>query len=174
MPRRAMRLEARPTSWVPPKTTEPCRCGTIPMIARRVVVFPAPLRPNKVTTSPRPTAKLIPCRMCDSPYQACSSSTPRSRCPVTIASGMAGPQIRFHHLWVLRDSVVAALGKDTAAGQHRDDVGEIGHHRQIVLDHQDRALGCRLADQRRYQSDVLMAETGHRLVEQQHHRIERQ
>ena len=43
-----------------------------------------------------------------------------------------------------------------------------------MLDHQDRAVGCRLADQRRDQSDVLMAETGHRLVEQQHHRIERQ
>src|SRR5258708_29426076 len=41
-------------------------------------------------------------------------------------------------------------------------------------DHQDRAVGCHLADQRRDQSDILLAETGHRLVEQQHHRIERQ
>src|SRR5438270_10811461 len=168
MPRRAMRLEARPTSSVPRKTTEPCRCGTIPMIARRVVVLPAPLRPSKVTTSPSPTANLIPCNMCDSPYQACNSSTPSSCCPVTAASGMSGPQIRSHDLGVLRDSVVIALCEDTAAGQHRDDVGEIGHYRQIMLDHQDRAVGCHLADQHRDQSDVFMAETGHRLIEQQH------
>src|SRR5438270_4176196 len=147
MPRRAMRLEARPMSWAPRKTTEPCRCGTIPMIARRVVVFPAPLRPSKVTTSPCPTAKLIPCSMCDSPYQACSSSTCSSNCPVTAASGMSGPQIRFHDLGVLRDSVVIALGEDTAAGEHCDDVGEIGHHREVMLDHQDRVFGRRLADQ---------------------------
>src|SRR5437762_1804885 len=135
MPRRAMRLEARPTSSLPRKRTEPCRCGTIPMIARRVVVLPAPLRPSRVTTSPWPTAKLIPCNMWDSPYQACRSSTPSSCCPVTAPSGMAGPQIRFHDFWVLRDRVVIALGEDAAAGQHRDDVGEIGHYRQVMLDH---------------------------------------
>ena len=58
-----MRLEARPTSSLPRKVTEPRRCGMIPMMARKVVVLPAPLRPSKVTTSPRPTAKLIPRRM---------------------------------------------------------------------------------------------------------------
>src|ERR1700730_1494859 len=137
MPSRAIRLEARPTSWLPRKTTEPCRCGTIPMIARKVVVLPAPLRPSNVTTSPWPTAKLIPCNMWDSPYRACNSSTPSSGCAVTAASGMAAPQIRLHDLRVPRDSVVIALGENTAAGQHRDGVGEIGHHRQIMLDHQD-------------------------------------
>src|SRR5260370_22171208 len=168
MPRRAMRLEARPTSSLSPKTTEPCRCGTIPMIARKVVVLPAPLRPSRVTTSPWPTANLIPCRMWDSPYQACNSSTPSSCCAVTAASGMPSPQIRLHDVGVLRDSVVIALGKDAAAGQHCDDVGEIGHHRQIMLDHQDRTVGCHLADQRRDQSDILLSETDHRFVEQQH------
>src|SRR5438876_7566674 len=140
MPRRAMRLEAKPTSSLPRKTTEPCRWATIPMIARKVVVLPAPLRPSRVTTSPWPTAKLIPCRMWDSPYQACSSSTPSSCCAATAVSGMAGPQIRFHDLGVFRDSAVIALGEDAAARQHGDDVGEIGHHRQIMLDHQDRAV----------------------------------
>src|ERR1700730_14872487 len=154
MPRPAMRLGGGPTSSAPRKTTEPCRCGTMPMIARRVVVLPAPLRPSRVTTSPWPTAKLIPCRMWDSPYQACSSSTPSSRCPVPD-SGMAGPQIRFHDLGAFGDCAVISFGEDTAAGQHCDDVGEIGHHRQIMLDHQDRAVGCQLSDQRRDQSDVL-------------------
>src|SRR5947209_1721785 len=127
MPRRAMRLEARPTSSLPRKTTEPCRCGVIPMMARKVVVLPAPLRPSKVTTSPRPTAKLMPCRMWDSPYQACRPSTPSSDGAVTAGSGMTGSQISFHDLGVLRHGAVVALGEDAAAGQHGDDIGEIGH-----------------------------------------------
>src|SRR5271165_1272436 len=164
MPSRAIRLEARPISSLPRKTTEPCRCGTIPMIARKVVVLPAPLRPNRVTTSPWLTAKLIPCRMWDSPYQACRSSTPSSCCAVTPGSGMAGPQIRLHDLGILRHRGVIALGEDAAASQHRDDVGKIGHHREVMLDHQDRAIGGHLADQGRDPSDILLAEPRHRLV----------
>src|SRR5215813_4973086 len=129
MPRRAMRLEARPT------------------------------------TSPWPTAKLIPCRMWDSPYQACRSSTPSSCGGATAGSGMAGSQVGFHNLGVLRDSAVIALGEDAAAGQHRDDVGEIGHDRKVVLDHQDRPVDRHSADQRRDPPDILLAEPGHRLVE---------
>src|SRR4029077_7777488 len=139
---RAMRLEARPTSSLPRKVTEPCRCGVIPMMARRVVVLPAPLRPSKVTTSPWRTAKLIPCRMWDSPYQACRSSTPSRCCAVPAGSGMAGPQIRFHDVGVLRDGAVIALGEYAATGQYRDDIGEVSHHRQIMLDHQNRSVGC--------------------------------
>ena len=37
------------------------------LMARRVVVRPAPLRPSSVTSSPRPTTRSTPCRMCDSP-----------------------------------------------------------------------------------------------------------
>src|SRR5215471_6486949 len=129
MPKRAIRLEARPISSLPRNTMEPCLCGTIPMIARRVVVFPAPLRPSNVTTSPSPTAKLTPCRMWDSPYQACSSSTRSKCCCVTAASGVAGPKIGLHDLGVLRDHAVIALGENAAAGQHRDHVAEVGHHR---------------------------------------------
>ena len=46
---------------------------TMPMIDLSVVVLPAPLRPSSVTTSPVATSKSMPCRMCDSPYQAFSS-----------------------------------------------------------------------------------------------------
>src|SRR5215471_10341646 len=121
MPSRAIRLEGSPTSSQPRKAIEPRRCGTIPMIARNVVVLPAPLRPRRVTTSPSVTAKLIPCKMCDSPYQACNSSTSSS------GSGMAGPEIGFGDLGVLRDRRIIAFCEDAAAGQHRDDVGEVGH-----------------------------------------------
>src|SRR5207244_7633321 len=108
------------------------------MIARKVVVFPAPLRPSKVTTSPSPTARLIPCRMCDSPYQACRSSTRSSSRANAGASGMAGPQIGLDDLRMVRDRGVVAFGEDAATGQDGDDVRKVGDHRKIVLDHQDR------------------------------------
>ena len=62
--------------------------ATMPMTDLSVVVLPAPLRPSSVTTSPARTSKSTPCRMWDSPYQACRSRTQRSeraqtcgRCP---------------------------------------------------------------------------------------------
>src|SRR5882724_1543598 len=154
MPSRAMRFEANPAISVPRKTTEPRRCGTIPMIARRGVVLPAPLRPSNVTTSPSATAKLIPCSMCDSPYQACSSSTRSNSWPdgpqistntasLTLGdcpgSGMTGSEIGLDDLRIFRHRRVIAFGQDPAAGQHRDRVREVGDDREIVLDHQDRA-----------------------------------
>jgi hypothetical protein len=52
IPACAMSFEAlRMSSW-PSKRTEPVRLATIPMIDLSVVVLPAPLRPNSVTTSP--------------------------------------------------------------------------------------------------------------------------
>src|SRR5690348_15247856 len=113
------------------------------MMARSVVVLPAPLRPSSVTTSPSPTAKVIPCRMCDSPYQACRSSTRSSSFCSTAASGMAGPHIGLAHLGVGRDGGVVALGQDAAAGQDGDGVRQVGDDREVVLDHQ---YGARLGD----------------------------
>jgi hypothetical protein len=48
---------------------------------RSVVVRPAPLRPSSVTTSPGSPCRSMPCRMCDSPYQACRSVTRSSSTP---------------------------------------------------------------------------------------------
>src|SRR5271169_5125262 len=142
MPSRAIRFEGSPVSSVPRKTIEPRRCGTIPMIARKVVVLPAPLRPSRVTTSPSATAKLIPCRMCDSPYQACSSSTRSNSRAEGDASGMTGPEIGLDDLGIVRHGGVIAFGQDATAGQHRDHVREIGNHGQIVLDRsEERRVG---------------------------------
>src|SRR6185312_2702699 len=126
MPARAMRFDGSAMSSCPAKTTEPRRCVMMPMIAFSVVVLPAPLRPRSVTTSPCSTAKLMPCRMCDSPYQAWSSPTWRRVVLLTSPSGMAGSHIGFAHLGVLRDLGIAALGQDAPARQHGDGVGEIG------------------------------------------------
>ena len=75
IPARAMASEVHAIVSAPSKHTEPLRRSTMPMIDFSVVVLPTPLRPSSVTTSPGRTSKVTPCRMCDSPYQACRSFT---------------------------------------------------------------------------------------------------
>src|SRR5882757_9226030 len=157
MPSRAMRLDGSPISSASRKRTEPVRWPRMPMIARKVVVLPAPLRPSRVATSPSSIVKSMPCRMCDSPYQACSPATSSNGGAPTV-SGMAGPHIGLDDLGIGRDRRVIALGEDTAAGQHRDGLRQIGHDRQIVLDHQHRTVARGVADQARDAADILMAE----------------
>src|SRR5579884_4414438 len=157
MPSRAMRFDGRSTSSAPPNTIDPARLGTMPMIARRVVVLPAPLRPRRVTTSPSCTPKSMPCRMCDSPYQACSPATSSSALSPP-ASGMPGPEIGFRHVGVGRDRAVIAFAQDAPAGQYRDRVGEVGHDGQVVFDHQHGAVARGLADQAGDAANVLLPE----------------
>src|SRR5215831_5756054 len=123
MPQRAMRLEVRWMSSRPSSVMEPLRLASRPMIARMVVVLPAPLRPRSVTTSPAFTSKVMPCRMWLSPYQACTSPT------ASWASGMAGPHISFDDLRIGGDLTVGSLGQHLAAGEHRDAIGKVGDHR---------------------------------------------
>src|SRR5215212_7401479 len=125
-----MRFDGSPTSSVPRKRTEPVRCGRMPMIARRVVVLPAPLRPSRVATSPSSTVKFMPCRTCDSPYQACNPSTSSSGGAPSL-SRMAGPHIGLDHLGIVGNRQVVALGEDAAAGQDGDGLRQIGDDRQI-------------------------------------------
>src|SRR5262245_29227010 len=113
----------------------------MPMIDFSVVVLPAPLRPRSVTTSPANTSKVTPCRTWDSPYQAWRSSTARSG---SAMASIARSQVGFDHLGIPRHAGVVALGDDLAAGEHRDGVGQVFHHAQVVLDHQDGAVGRHL------------------------------
>src|SRR5262249_52628575 len=169
-PRRAMRSLVSAMSSLSSYRTEPVRLPTIPMMDFIVVVLPAPLRPSSVTTSPALTSKVTPCSTWDSPYQACSPSTFSSG----AALAMANPEIGFAHAGVGRDRIVVALGHDPAAGEHRDPVGQIGNHTEIVLDHQHRAIGRNALDQRADASDVLVPHARHRLVEQHQLGIERE
>src|SRR5271166_4394513 len=107
------------------------------MIAFSVVVLPAPLRPSNVTTSPAKTSKFAPCRMCDSPYQACSPSTASKGAPVGLS--MAYPEIGFTHARIVRNALIVALSKHTTSREHGNAVRQVGHDAQIVLDHQDGA-----------------------------------
>src|SRR3546814_544862 len=53
----------------------PWRRTSSPIMALSVVDLPAPLRPIRPTTSPRPTSRLISCKICAAPYQACRPET---------------------------------------------------------------------------------------------------
>src|SRR5437667_3863402 len=136
MPALAIRFEAWPMSSSPARLIEPRRLPTMPMIARRVVVLPAPLRPSRVTTSPSLTVKFIPWRMCDSPYQAGRSLMRSKSFWRTAVSGMPGPHIGFDDLRVLGNLRVGALRQDLPARQNGDGVRQVSDDRQVVLDHQ--------------------------------------
>src|ERR1041384_8812574 len=154
MPRRAMRFDGSPISSLPRKRIEPARWPRMPMIARSVVVLPAPLRPRRVATSPSSTVKSIPCSTCDSPYQACSPAISSNGAPAE--SRMTGAHIGFDDLRVGRDRGVIALGEDAAARQDGDRLRQIGDDRQIVLDHQHGAVPRGIADETRDAADILL------------------
>ncbi|CAB4849726.1 unannotated protein [freshwater metagenome] len=54
-------MASGPTFWMlwPPKVISPCRAMT-PLMARMVVVFPAPFAPSITTISPSLTSRSIP------------------------------------------------------------------------------------------------------------------
>src|SRR5918912_44888 len=113
MPRRAIAFEGSRMVSVPPNLIEPWRRATMPMIDFSVVVLPAPLRPRSVTTSPSRTSKSMPCRMCDSPYQALRPRT-------SSRLDMARSEIGLDYARVLRHGVVVTLGEDLTSLQHGD------------------------------------------------------
>src|SRR5881394_540014 len=128
MPMRAIALDGRRMISFCSYLTDPSRRATMPMIDLSLVVLPAPLRPRSVTTSPSATSKSMPCRMCDSPYQALSPRT-------SSRLGMSSSEISLDHPWVFRHRVVVTLREDLAALQHGDAIRQRRDHRKIVLDH---------------------------------------
>src|ERR671916_1793852 len=135
MPAWATLCRGRLRRSLPRKRMTPSRRRRMPMIARRVVVLPAPLRPSSVTVSPSRMSRSTPCRTWLSPYQAFSPRTSRRG-----ALLMLGSHIGFPHARILADFFVGAVGQDLAAGQNGDAVAEVGDDVQVVLDHQHRAV----------------------------------
>src|SRR4249920_4019245 len=114
------------------------------MIDLSVVVLPAPLRPSSVTTSPSFTSNVTPWRMCDSPYQACKSLIARRG---VRTSSMPDPHISFANLGIARHSLVVAFRQHPAAREHRDVMRQNRDDREIMLDHQNGAVGRHALDQ---------------------------
>src|ERR671916_2425511 len=140
---------------------EPSRRRRIPMMARNVVVLPAPLRPSRVTVSPSRMSRSTPWRTWLSPYQALRPRTSRSG-----ALLMLGSHIGFAHPRIGADGLVGSVGQDLAAGENGDAVAQVGHHVEIVLHHQHGAVAGDAPDEIRDAADILMPHAGHGLVEQ--------
>src|SRR4051812_45072094 len=157
MPSRAILSEESCIDSAALNCTDPLRFATMPMIDLSVVVLPAPLRPSSVTTSPSRTSKSMPCRMCDSPYQACRSFTRRRA---------SGTEVRLLHAGIGGDGRIVALRKDLAALQDGDAVRERGDHRQVVLDHQHGAVRRRALDEGGDALDIAVRHARGRLIEQ--------
>src|SRR5512137_888830 len=109
---------------------DPFRAPVSPMMARSVVVRPAPLRPSSVTTSPWFTCRSTPCRMCDSPYHACRSLISRAVAmsvpdPFKLRGGRA--HVGFLDRRVAGDLGIRPFGEHRAARQHGDRVGDARH-----------------------------------------------
>src|SRR5690349_20167785 len=168
-PSLATRSEESAIVSLPSNRTEPSRRATIPITDLSVVVLPAPLRPRRVTTSPRRTSNWTPCRMCDSPYQACRPLTERSG-----LSAMFRSQVGLDDVGVLRHRLVVSFGDDLASREHRDAVRELRDHAQVVLDHQHGPVSGDAPDEGRSALDILVGHAGGRLVEQQHFGLQRQ
>ena len=58
-----MRKAGQRVVSLPKMVTRPSRAGVRPMKLRKVVVLPAPLRPNSAVICPSATFRLTPCRM---------------------------------------------------------------------------------------------------------------
>src|SRR5204862_4098024 len=106
---------------------DPLREPIRPMIARSVLVRPAPFLPSSVTTSPSSTWKSTPCSTCDSPYQPCRLPTSRKRLLISMRPdqlGLRRAHVRLDHGGVLRHLGVRPFGKRGAAREHGDRVGD--------------------------------------------------
>src|SRR5215217_5154310 len=130
----------------PSNLTAPVRRGTSPMIARSVVVLPAPLRPMTQTASPAATVSDTPCRMWLRPYQALrarpTTSARTRRCGASTSSIALDrlPEIDAPHLLVRADVVGRALGEEPSVMQHEDAVRDAHDELHAVLDEDHGAL----------------------------------
>src|SRR5258706_15798347 len=127
-----------------------------PMTLRSSVVFPAPLRPQRVTPSPRSRCRSTSRRTRASPYQA---DNPSRR-------SIGAPQVGGDDAVVLAYLVVRPLDEDLAGLQPGHPVGEPPDDTHVVLDHDHGPAVPDGGDELDRALHVLQPHPGGRLVEQ--------
>src|SRR5205085_8048573 len=145
------------------KRTLPAEARHSPMMVRRQVVLPAPLRPSSMVSEFGATAKSTPCRMW---YCPMCVLTPRS----SSRSGTRDAQIGFLHDGGSNHVGRRALRDELALVQHDDAIGERAHHVHLVLDQQHGLVALRLdvADEIEDHRHFVDAHAGGGLVEHEH------
>src|SRR3954463_2194795 len=108
-----------------------------PMMVRRQVVLPAPLRPRSMVSEFGATLKSTPCRMWYCPmcvWTALSSSR----------SATSHAEIGFLHDRHRNHFGRSALGDKLPLVQHDDAIGERSHDIHLVLDQENSLVALRL------------------------------
>src|SRR5712675_2115874 len=131
MPRRRRSAAGSASIGSPSSTMFPLSVRRSPEIDFTNVDFPAPLAPNRVTISPRSSARSTSCktRLCPYPTETDVSSR-RGMVPAS--------QIGLDHAAVLLNLTRRSRGNDGARIYHDHMIGHIHHQRHIVLDDQNR------------------------------------
>src|SRR5881396_1196014 len=158
-PSRAISCVRRPWMGWPRNSTPPARGRRYPMIVRRVVVFPAPFRPTRHTTSRGPTPSDTDRKM----WLAWMNTSTAS----TVSIGRPSPRPgapaddRVDDAPVCLDRGRRAVGEHATLVEGDDPVGVAEDDVHVVLDLHDRRL-------------IRRAHAGRRLVEQDDLRPQRE
>src|SRR5215471_12774042 len=162
MPSRATSSGERWLMTCPSKRTLPPVLRTVPEMARRVVVLPAPLAPSRATIVPSSTFSDTPCSALTEPYDAWTSVSSSS------AIGLS-PQVRVDDRLVLAHLARGALGDLLAEVQHHHPVGDAHDQVHVVLDHEqgEAELLVDPPDQVGQVAQLVVVEAARRLVQQE-------
>ena len=123
-----MVLEFFLASSSPLNRTEPELGFSIPVMARTMVVLPAPLEPRMATISPSSRVKLMSHRILTEPYPAFNPST------FSMYVLLLCPQIDFHHIRIIHDLLRRPFRDLLPMVEHNDLLTETDHCLHDVLD----------------------------------------
>src|ERR1700730_6825073 len=146
MPWRGTSCGAQRARSIPSNSTVPRLRGARPMIARKVVVLPTPLRPSSAAHSPSRTSRFTPWRMCSFPIWTWTSSSLSMASFLDVVLVLLATEIRPAHARVGGNLVRTAGCEDRALRHHRDIVGNPEDNLHIVLDDDDVDHPRELAD----------------------------
>src|SRR6266702_690667 len=134
-----------------------------PAMARRIVVFPAPFEPTRLTTSPPATRKETSWTTVRSLYP---TEMPSTSSTVALSQvGLDDARVRHHLARCALDDLAAGV-------EHDDPIGELHHRLHDVLDdHQGDAPLPHLAEERHDLLQLHRREPGHRLVQHEEPRL---
>src|SRR5262245_32518197 len=154
----------------PAKRIEPDRAGYCPMMVRKVVDLPAPLRPTRQTSSAAPTS-------IDTRRRISLPSISTLRSLMLSMSGWAFAHDGCNDMWIGKERAGRQVGEYLALRQGDDALRIGGHEVHVVLDENDGFDASSLggADQCFHQGVLFGGgNPGSRLIEQDHLGLQRE
>src|SRR5258705_4432558 len=122
----------------PSRRTRPRQTGSVPEMARNVVVLPAPFGPSNATTDPGGTEMDRPWSTSTFPYpEVTSSSSSRSGTCLLRGRAALGAEVRCADGFVVADLIGWPDGDEPAEVDDVDGVRQRHHQVDVVLAEQD-------------------------------------